>query len=176
MTDDTDTRSTKFRDYARKLLPAVLLLGGGAAAGAVAMTAAQPQVTMAPATPTAIRTLSDGIVTVRGRAVELFGNKVVLQDASGRALVDLGREGEDDTLVRVGETVTAQGRYEHGFVHAAFLVGADGKVHALGPLGGPPKGPRGGRADGPGGRCGPPPPPAQGAPAPAPAPAQQPAG
>ena len=136
----------------------------------MAVAATRPSVTMAPATPIAIHSLSDGIVTVRGRAVELFGNKVVVQDASGRALIDLGREGESGGLVALGQPLTVQGRFEHGFVHAAFLVGADGKVRALGPLGGPRHHGRGGPG-GPGGHCAPPPPvPATDASAPAPAP------
>jgi len=175
MTDDTDTAPRRFRPRGRAaaILGGVLLLSGGAAAGALAIEATRPAVTMAPATPVAIRTLSDGIVTVRGRAVELFGNKLVIEDATGRALVDLGREGEDGGLVTIGQRVTAQGRFEHGFVRAAFLVGPDNKVRALGPLAGPPKHDPGER--GPGDRCGPPPPPPGGAkpmpagPAPAPA-------
>ncbi len=146
MNDHTDTQPTGFRHRSRKALLPLLLLVGGGAAGAIAVAATRPSVTMAPATPTAIRALSDGIVTIRGRAVELFGNKLVVEDATGRALVDLGREGENGGLVRVGETVTAQGRFDDGFIRAAFLVGADGKVHALGPLGGPHHG-RGDRGD-----------------------------
>ncbi len=176
MTNDTDRRPHGFRRHlhgrTRNALAGFLLLGGGVAAGAAAMQATRPAVTMAPATPVAIRGLSDGIVTVRGRAVELFGNKLVVEDATGRALVDLGREGEDGGLVRLGETVTAQGRFEHGFVHAAFLVGQDGKVRALGPLGGPPRhGPGGpGGRPGPDGRCDAPPPPPPGGDRPAPPP------
>lgn len=115
---------------------ALLAVGGGV--GAVAMHATRPSVTMAPATPVAIRSLqADGIVTIKGRVAEIFGNKFIVQDASGRALVETGREGEDGTLVTAGEAVTVQGRYDHGFVRAAFLVGPDAKVLALGPLGGP---------------------------------------
>ncbi|WP_419808543.1 hypothetical protein [Sphingomonas sp.] len=150
MTDNNPTppAAPPRRFHPRTALIALALLGGGVAAGAVVTEVVRPQTTMAPATPVAIRTLSDGIVTVRGRAVELFGNKLVVQDSSGRALVDLGREGEDSGLVRLGETVTAQGRFEHGFIHAAYLVGADGKVHALGPMG-RPHGPGGPGRDGP---------------------------
>ena len=111
-----------------------------------------------------------------------------MADPTGRALVDLGREGEDGTLVTAGQPVTVQGRFEDGFVHAAFLIGAGGKVTALGPIGGPPHGPGGPGRDGPGGPGGPgspggPPPPAGMAPPPppmtagaAPAPVGAPAG
>jgi hypothetical protein len=114
---------------------------------------------MAPTVPVAIRSLSSsGIVTIRGRVAETYGNKFILADASGRALVDTGRDGDDRQLVTAGEPVTVQGQFERGFVHAAFLVGPDNKVTALGPLGGPPHGGHGPhRPDG--GPDGPPPPP-----------------
>jgi hypothetical protein len=133
---------------------ALLVLGG--AAGAVVTAETRPSVAMAPATPVAIRSLSSsGIVTVRGRVAEVYGNKFILDDSSGRALVDTGREGEGG-LVKAGEPVTVQGRFDRGFVHAAFLVGPDNKVQALGPLVGSPHGPHGGPEAGPGA---PPPPP-----------------
>jgi hypothetical protein len=145
-----------FRSRPAILAAALGLLVVGGSAGALAVDATRPRVTMAPATPVAIRSLSDSdIITIRGRVAEIYGNKFVMVDASGRALVDTGREGEDGTLVGVGQPVTVQGRFEHGFVHAAFLVGADGKVKALGPLGRPPHdrrgphGPRGPEADRP---------------------------
>ena len=135
----------------------LLVLGG--AGGAVVVAESRPSISMAPATPVAIRSLSSsGIVTIRGRVAEIFGNKVIVADASGRALVDLGREGDDRQLVTAGEPVTVQGRFERGFVHAAFLVGPDNKVLALGPLAGPPHGPHG-RHGPDGGPDGPPPPP-----------------
>ncbi len=145
-------------------LAAVALLAIGGGAGVIAMQATRPSVSMAPATPVAIRSLSSsGIVTIRGRVAEIYGNKFVIADASGRALVDTGREGERGGLVTAGEPVTVQGSFDRGFVHAAFLVGPGNKVVALGPLGGPPRGrrgPRGGPDDGPG--APPPPPPGAG--------------
>ena len=124
-------------------LAAAGLLAAGGAVGAIGVAATRPSVTMAPATPVAIRSLSsNGIVTVRGRVAEEFGNKFILADASGRALIDTGREGENGDLVKPGEAVTVQGRFDRGFIHAAFLVGPDGKVAALGPLNGPPHGHR----------------------------------
>jgi uncharacterized protein YdeI (BOF family) len=125
----------------------LLILGG--AAGAVTLAATRPGVEMAPVNPIAIRALaSDSIVTVRGRVAETYGNKFILADATGRALIDAGRENSGSALVAPGQTVTVQGRFDDGFVHASFLVKPDGKVTALGPMGGPPKGPHG-RPDGP---------------------------
>ena len=157
---------SKFLRRNRLAIAAAGLLVVGGAAGAVTVAATRPTVTMAPATPVAIRSLrSDGIVTIRGNVAEVYGNKFVMADRTGRALVDLGREGEDGTLVTAGQPVTVQGQFEQGFIHAAFLVGANGKVTALGPVGGPPRGrvgpgPDGRGPDGPGhgGPVAPPPP------------------
>ena len=175
------SRLTHFRGRPAILGAALglLVLGGGA--GALAVEANRPSVTMAPATPVAIRTLTnddDSIVTIRGRVAEIYGDKFVMADASGRALVETGREGEDGTLAKVGQPVTVQGRFDRGTLHAAFLVGADGKVKALGPLGRPPhdRGGPGGpggpdRGPGAGPERAPPPPPAGAAPVAASAPA-----
>ncbi|RZM05310.1 MAG: hypothetical protein EOP68_18420, partial [Sphingomonas sp.] len=88
-------------------LAAVALVIVGGAGGAAVMATQSPSVTMAPATPVAINTLgADGIVTVRGKVAEIYGNKFILADASGRALIDAGREGEGGKLVAAGEPVT----------------------------------------------------------------------
>jgi uncharacterized protein YdeI (BOF family) len=180
MTEHSHTApNTRFNLRRNRLaLAAAGLLVVGGAAGAVTVAATRPSVTMAPATPVAIRSLqSDGIVTIRGTVAETYGNKFVMADRTGRALVDLGREGEGSNLVAVGQPVTIQGRFEDGFVHASFLVAPGGKVTALGPVGGPPRGPHGpggpgrdgpGRdgPDGPSGPGAPPPPPVGVAPPP----------
>jgi len=163
-----------FRRKGGLALGAAALLAVGGGAGAVAVATSRPTVTMAPATPVAIRALgSDGIVTIRGRVAEVYGTHFILADGSGRALVDAGRD--DTTRVAVGQPVTVQGRYDDGFVHAAFLVDANGKVVQVGPLGPPPgHGPKGrhgpdgdrrgpdGGPGGPGDDRGPPPPPPAG--------------
>ena len=133
------------------------LLALGAAAGAVVMAETRPSVSMAPVTPVAIRSLaSTGIVTIRGRVAEVYGNKFVVDDGTGRALVDTGPAGERRALPAAGAPVTVQGRFERGFVHAAFLVGPDARILALGPLAGPPHEPHDGPDRGP---AAPPPPP-----------------
>jgi uncharacterized protein YdeI (BOF family) len=89
--------------------------------------------------PVAISAMADwSTVEIKGQVAEIFGNKFLLQDATGRALVETGRQGEDGALVAKDEPVTVQGRFEHGFVHAAFIVHADGKTVALEPPHGPP--------------------------------------
>ncbi|GBD50741.1 hypothetical protein [Methylopila sp. Yamaguchi] len=153
----------------------VALLAAGAAAGAGAASFARHGGgEMAPLAPVAISAVKDGAVTtVRGKVAEIFGNKFVLQDDTGRALVETGRAGEGGKLVAADEAVTVQGRFEDGFLRAAWIVRADGaaeKVGGFGP-GGPKErdrhghGPkRGEREEGPRrGADAPPPPPAGGA-------------
>ena len=99
-------------------------------------------------------------VAIRGDVAEIFGNKFVMQDGSGRALVDTGPRGDDRIVVTKGERVTVQGRFDRGVVHADLLAHADGRNEAFGPPDRGPKGPKGPK-DGPGARAdrGPPPPP-----------------
>ncbi len=121
-------------------LASVAILVVGAAAGAGAMKMSGPQVEMAPMTPVAISSLKDSnLVTVKGKVAEIFGNKFIVQDESGRALVETGPAGDNGKLVVADEPVSVQGRFEDGFLHASFLVRQDGKVEALGPAGGPPR-------------------------------------
>lgn len=177
MTEETTQRPSR-----RKFgLIAAALVALGGAGGAITVAATRPSATMAPAVPVAISALKSGdnVVTIRGRVDQIYGNKVVIADATGRALVDLGREGEDGTLVSAGQAVTVQGRFDRGFMRAAFLVGADGKVTALGPRHGPDHGPGGpggkGLRPGPDGDRAAPPPPPPAAPVSAPAAAVAPA-
>ncbi|WP_404371686.1 hypothetical protein AB5I39_04460 [Sphingomonas sp. MMS24-J45] len=154
--EPTPTAPRKRRLSVQAALVATALLAVGVGGGATVAQMTGPTVEMAPATPTAIRTLSDGesIVTVRGKVAEVYGAAFIMADASGRALIETGPRhgfmGNASPLVSVGQTVTVQGRFRDGTVHASFLVGADGKVMALRPMG-PPRGGPGG----PGGRHGP---------------------
>jgi hypothetical protein len=122
------------------------LVAIGAAGGAGAISLTRPSIVMAPSVPTAIGKLSagQGIIAVKGRVTEIFGDRFVIQDQSGRTMIDAGR-GEGMTIA-VGDTVQAQGRYDNGQVHAAFLIDGAGQVHAVGPAG---HGPRDDRHGGP---------------------------
>lgn len=149
---------------ARLGLAAIGLVAAGGIAGGVASHTMRPAVEMAPLHAVAIRTLPtvSGIVTIRGRVAETYGNKFVIDDGTARTLVDTGRAGDEAKLVGDGMPVTVQGRFERGFVDASFLVDAAGKVTALGPMGGPhdrhgPRGPGEDRMHGD--DMGPPPPP-----------------
>lgn len=166
-----------------------LAIGAAGGAGAVSLT--RPGVEMAPtvATPVARLANSSGVVTVKGRVAEVYGDRFVVQDGSGKAMVDGGR----DANVTKGAPVQVQGRYDDGQLRASYVVDANGKVTPVGPP--PPRpghgpegrgpgphgpgGPSGPEARGPGGPAGqgcapgampPPPPPADGA-APPPPPA-----
>lgn len=171
MTDETI--STRNPNHIRLALAAVGLIAAGGIAGGVASRTMQPPIEMAPLHAVAIRTLpsASGIVTIRGRVAETYGNKFVIDDGSARTLVDTGRVGDETALVADGNAVTVQGRFDRGFVHASFLVDAAGKVTALAPVGpphdhrGPPRGP---------GEAGPPPPPGGPAVAPPPPPGNAP--
>jgi hypothetical protein len=138
------TKTIGFSNRTRLAITAAALVAVGGIGGAIAVGAMRPSVEMAPIRPVAIHSLvdSDAIITLKGRVDETYGNKFVMTDMSGRALVDTGREGENRQIVSIGQVVTVQGRFEHGFVHASFLIGADGKVVSLRPIG-PPHGPGG---------------------------------
>ncbi|TVV71657.1 hypothetical protein, partial [Sphingomonas solaris] len=142
------------------LVAAGLLAGGGVGAGA--MYAARPVAAMGPVALVPIGSLAkttagplsgDTITSVRGQVAEVYGSRFTLRDPSGTALVETGPRG-GEALVAQGQTVTVQGRFGDSVLHAAFLVGADGKVTALEPRGprhgGGRHGPRGGPDRGPG--------------------------
>ncbi len=156
-----------------------LALGAAGGAGAVSLT--RPAVELAPtvATPVARLAAGDGVVTVKGRVAEVYGDRFVLQDASGRTMVDAGR----DAVPTRGATLAVQGRFDDGQLRASYLIDPAGKVTPVGRgprhdkrgPGGPghegPDGPRGPRAGAP---CAPAPVPGA-APAPAAVPAAAPA-
>lgn len=141
---------------------AVLAVGAAAGGGGVRLAQNwQPHSVML-LQPTAIDALQPGGPSaVRGRVAEIFGNKFIVDDGSGRALVDLGPRGQDADTVTKGETVTVQGIFERGIVHAQIVSHADGRAEAFGP---PPRPPRG--APPPPPRADAPPPPPPGAPPP----------
>nr|MDX8320843.1 hypothetical protein [Agrobacterium sp. rho-8.1] len=125
--------------WAWPALITVFALALGAAGGATATKLIRPVPEMAPVTPVAISTLPvSGLVTIKGTIAEIYGNKFILQDESGKALVETGPAGEGGKLVNTSEPVTVQGRADDGVVHASYLIRQDGKAEAIGPAG--PKG------------------------------------
>lgn len=144
------------------IVAATGLLVIGLAGGTGAMALTRPTIAMAPTVPTAIAKLSSstGIVSVRGRVAEVYGDRFVVQDQSGRALVDAGPHGAD---LRTGSAILVQGRFDDGQLHARYLVDGSGSVQEVGP---PPPSPHGAGAPPPpppGGPGAPPPPPPGGA-------------
>ncbi|WP_162987188.1 hypothetical protein [Sphingomonas paeninsulae] len=128
---------------------ALLAIGGGA--GAFAAHSFHPAIAMAPTHAVTIKSLSEdsGIVTVKGRVAERYGNQFVLEDGTGKTLIDAGPVGEQASLAPVGSIVSVQGRFDNGAFRPAFFVDPSGKVVSLG-HGGPgrhghagPGGPRG---------------------------------
>jgi hypothetical protein len=116
-------------------LAAIGLVAVGGVAGGAVSHAFRPPIEMAPIHATAIRDLatSQGIVTIKGRIAESFGNRWVVDDGSGRTLVDGGPHGDDDTLASPGAIVSVQGRFDRGAFRPSFLVDASGTVTPLGP-------------------------------------------
>ena len=129
----------------RLTLGAAMLLTLGAAGGAGAVSMTRPTVVMAPTvqTPIAKLSTSDGVVTVKGRVAEVYGNRFVVQDGTGRTMIDAGRGAAS---VASGQQIMVQGRFADGQMRAAYLVGPDGTVDSVGP---PPHGRRGPGRDGP---------------------------
>lgn len=144
----TEQSPTPARRQRRGLLAGVAIgvLSIGAAAGAVGFELAQrwrPQEVML-LQPTAVSALQDGnSAAVKGTVAEIFGNKFILDDGSGHALVDLGPRGENLDAVTKGETVIVQGGFDGGILHAEIVSHGDGRTQSFGPLPPPPMGPRG---------------------------------
>lgn len=128
------------RKIRRRSAVAAALLGAFAVgAGATALAQRGHAVTFVALTPAPITAMKDwSPVAVKGQVAEIFGNKFVIQDDGGRALVETGRQGEGGGLVAKSETVTVQGRFEHGFIHAMAIQHADGRNDVVGPPGPPP--------------------------------------
>lgn len=123
-----------------KVLVAAALVGACAVgAGATALAQRGRAVTYVALTPAPISAMKDwSPVAVKGQVDEIFGNKFVVQDGSGRALVETGPRGEGGGLVAKAETVIVQGRFENGSIHAVAIQHADGHADVVGPPGPPP--------------------------------------
>jgi hypothetical protein len=107
---------------------------GGIAGGMVGHHM-HPPIAMAPLHAVAIRDLanSQGIVTVKGRVAENFGSRFVIDDGTGRTLIDTGPRWRDDGLAPLGAPVTVQGRFDRGAFRPDYLVDSSGTVVPLGP-------------------------------------------
>jgi uncharacterized protein YdeI (BOF family) len=138
---------------------AILVVGAGIGATAFGLTRSGERVQFNQSLETTqISALADSdAIELQGKVVEIYGNKFIIEDGSGRALVETGRLGEDGDLVTKDEVLIVQGRFDDGFLHATALQHADGKIVEL--RAGPPPHERAHRGEGPGhdgpGRAGP---------------------
>ena len=139
MTDDKDnvlqkttTRPTTFGRRVPMIAAVLVGLALGAGATAIAQKGrAVTYVALSPAPISAMKPWSS--VAVEGEIADVFGNKFVVQDRSGRALVETGRGGEGRELVVKNETVAVQGRFDRGFIHAISIRHSDGRTDTLDP-------------------------------------------
>jgi hypothetical protein len=121
------------RTKAIALALGVLVLGAAGGAGAthfIQKGRAQSVLLLEPAPISAMK-IGDA-VAVKGAVAEIYGNKFIVQDGSGRTLVDAGPRDENGDLVSKGETLTIQGDYDGGFIRAIALKRADGTLITLG--------------------------------------------
>jgi uncharacterized protein YdeI (BOF family) len=116
-------------------MTAVALLAIGAAGGASAASLTRPAIEMAPtvATPAAKLASATGIVSIKGRVAEVYGDRFVIEDGSGRAMVDAGRD--NGLTLAKGAAITVQGRFDDGQLRASFITTADGEIVQVGPRG-----------------------------------------
>jgi hypothetical protein len=70
-------------------------------------------------------------VTIRGEVTDVFGNKFVVEDESGRVLVETGPPWHSRVAMEVGETVTVTGEPEDGGFEAFTIRRADGETIAI---------------------------------------------
>ncbi len=76
-----------------------------------------------------LRDMND--LRLEGRVAEVFGNRFVLEDATGRTLVELGPRAERGDLVKVGDTVSVDGRFTRGQIDARSISVGGGERIAL---------------------------------------------
>jgi hypothetical protein len=116
-------------------LAAIGLLAVGGIAGGTVGHEFRPPIEMAPTHVIAIRDLStaQGIVTIKGRVAESFGNRWVIDDGTGRTLIDNSPRGDSDHLAPLGAVVSVQGRFDRNAFHPSFLIDASGTVTPMGP-------------------------------------------
>ena len=116
-----------------RLAAGAALVAIGVAGGASGASLRRPAIEMAPTIVTPIAKLPDAgsIVTIKGRVSEVYGDRVVIADASGKTMIDIGPD--TGSSLAVGSQIAVQGRYEDGQLHGSFLIGPGETVTAIGP-------------------------------------------
>lgn len=122
---------------------AIVLFGGGVGIGAVIAPVRHPVAIMAAVAPTPIARLVSSsafpgveAVTIAGKIVEQSGDRIVLQDGSGKVAVTLHAPSSVAAQLAIGATVSVQGRADVGGFKPSFLVLPDNRVIALARHGG----------------------------------------
>ena len=125
------------RRLALAALAAPLLAGSTLAlaqapAPAPAPAASAPAAPVASTAPVKVNELRDmNAIRLEGRVTDVFGNRFVLEDATGRTLVETGPRGDRAALVKVGDTVSVEGAFRGGQVRAEGLTVGGGERIAL---------------------------------------------
>lgn len=129
---ETSNRKSAWRMRTIAVAAGVALLGVGVVAGASAtrlMVRHEAQPLMP---PIAISAMTDGnVAAIKGKVTDVFGNKFVVEDATGRTLVETGRAGKGGSLVTRDDILTVQGRFDNGFMRGSMIVHADGRTDIL---------------------------------------------
>lgn len=73
-----------------------------------------------------IASLNSRGITIQGTVTEVFGNRVILQDQSGRTLVDLGPPHHSSLRLAPGERITVAGEPRENGFHARVVTREDG--------------------------------------------------
>ena len=85
-------------------------------------------------TPIRDVTAPDGI-SITGTVTGVFGNKFVLEDDSGKVLVEGGPDGQRKLDIQMGEKLAVTGRPDRGSFEAFTITRADGSRIELRPAG-----------------------------------------
>ncbi len=78
-----------------------------------------------------IGSLAPGGVTIQGQVTDVFGNRFVMQDQTGRMLVDGGPARHQRLDIRSGERLTVTGRMEENGFRAETIRREDGREIAI---------------------------------------------
>lgn len=107
--------NTGLKDHGRRLIVAAAIAGG-----AIAASAALAQV--------AINQIGSDGITIKGKVAELFGDKFILDDGSGRILIQTGPTGPRTLSVTSGETVSVVGTPRDKTFDARQILRENGEV------------------------------------------------
>ncbi|MBU8545660.1 MULTISPECIES: PepSY domain-containing protein [Roseomonadaceae] len=99
-----------------------LALAAGLAAPAFAQAPAAPATTQTP-----IGAIAPGGIAIEGQVTDVFGNRFVLQDATGRVLVEAGPDWYHRLDIRQGERLRVIGRPDGGSFDAFTIRREDGR-------------------------------------------------